>query len=291
MNRTLILYDDEVFDNNLLDLLHKVFGPASVQHLNNYHGEIGGIDKLVLTLNAYTLSVNKELDAFIKEYKNQFADILIAVTYIFVDGDSRNEVTEKRIALEWKELSTRFSECNIFCDYIHYSMDNNEKMARELRDLKRRLMDTSNMPQELLEKEIANILKSHNTCTLCTGYGSNLRATPIEYTYYNNNLYFLSEGGEKFINLSVSPEVAVAVYQEYEGFDKLEGVQIEGVATMVDLFSEEYNKVIVLRGLSLEHLKSMPVRLHMVKAIPKRIEVLCSKFKKEGYLAKQEIQK
>lgn len=289
MNQNLILYHDEDIENDLLDLIHRVLGPASVQRLKEFRGDLQGVSNLALFLTPYTPSLNKEVVLFFERYKNQILNIRLAITYIFYDGDKSNEETEIRIIQTSNELAAQLGEYFIFFDYIHYNIDCSGEVASKLRALKRKLMDTSDMPPELLEDEITRILRAHNTCTLCTGCNHSLRATPIEYTYNDGNLYFLSEGGEKFTNLSISPKVAVAIYKEYEGFDKLEGVQVEGGATMVELFSKEYDEITTLRGLSSDNLKAMPVRLNMFKVIPERIEVLCSQFKKEGYQAKQVV--
>lgn len=287
MQRTLILYNSDKMEHDLLELLHKALGPAFAQELNKFHGNFEENLCFALFIDPTTSNINEEVLLFFHRYKNQLTNCRIGITYFVTCGNKCHEEMERRIALMFNELSNQLGDYKIFFDNIYYSNDHKEDVAAKLRVLKRYFMDTANMPQELLMNEITRILKSHNTCTLCTGSGNSLRATPIEYTYYNGSLYFLSEGGEKFINLSINTKVAAAVYKEYDGFDKLEGVQMEGTATMVKVFSEEYNEIIASRGLSLEHLKSLPVSLNMFRVIPDRIEVLCSQFKKDGYLAKQ----
>ena len=161
------------------------------------------------------------------------------------------------------------------------------RLAERLIQLKRRLREVPDMPRGLLEEKIAKILLSHNTCTLCTGAGAFVRATPIEYVYREGALYMISEGGEKFACLAANPRVAVAVYAPYTDFDSLEGLQIEGTASLVRPFSEEYLRVMEAREITEEKLRALPASLSLIRVRPGRIEVLKSAFTDEGYRQKQ----
>lgn len=166
-----------------------------------------------------------------------------------------------------------------------------EEIADKLVTLKRAIEDCSDMPQGELAERIDKIMRSHNTCTLCTGHGGSVRATPIEYIYKDGALYFLSEGGEKFAHLFANSYCCAAVFNAYSGFDSLESVEIEGYALPVEPFGDEYNNIIETRGLSAEKLRGLPVKLNMLKLAPQRIEVLKSDFAKEGFTPKQVIEK
>lgn len=96
------------------------------------------------------------------------------------------------------------------------------------------------MDRDTLLKEIEQYIKSNNTCALATGSGEFVRVTPIEYTYHDGAFWMFSEGGEKFKALEKNKNVCLAIYDKYEGFGKLKGMQVTGTAEVVDYFSEEY---------------------------------------------------
>ena len=142
------------------------------------------------------------------------------------------------------------------------------------------------LEHDKLKIAIDEFLSSHNTCTLATCHSDSVRSTPIEYNYYNGFLYFLTEGGEKFSNLLLNKNVSVSVYEDYNGMNNLKGMQITGQASLIE-DNEEFNSVLKFKGLNVEFIKSMPVKMNMVKVVPEKIEFLNSQFKKEGYTAKQ----
>lgn len=133
---------------------------------------------------------------------------------------------------------------------------------------------------------IDEFLSSHNTCTLATCHLNSVRSTPIEYNYYNGFLYLLTEGGEKFANLLLNKNVSISIYEEFNGMDNLRGMQITGHAVLIE-DKEEYNSLLDFKGLKSEFIKSMPIKMNMIKIIPNKIEFLNSQFKKNGYSAKQ----
>ena len=46
-------------------------------------------------------------------------------------------------------------------------------------------------------------IQANNTCALATGAGAYVRCTPIEYSFHDGAFWMFSEGGKKFIGLSV----------------------------------------------------------------------------------------
>jgi menaquinone-dependent protoporphyrinogen IX oxidase/uncharacterized protein YhbP (UPF0306 family) len=142
------------------------------------------------------------------------------------------------------------------------------------------------LDKEKLKIAIDEFLSTHNTCTLATCHQNNVRSTPIEYNYYNGSLYLLTEGGEKFSNLILNKNVSVSVYEDFNGMNNLKGMQITGQASMIE-DNDEFNSVLEFKGLNIDFVKSMPIKMNMVKIIPDKIEFLNSQFKNEGYNAKQ----
>jgi hypothetical protein len=143
------------------------------------------------------------------------------------------------------------------------------------------------MPPRELKAHVEAFLQEHNTCTLVTGYGTRVRGTPIEYTYHDDALYLLSEGGRKFANLPLNPQVSVAVYDAYEGMSKLGGMQLTGKADLIEPGSEEYAHILALKGLNPDKIRDLPFALNMIKVTLWEAEYLWSGFEPLGYDVRQ----
>lgn len=143
------------------------------------------------------------------------------------------------------------------------------------------LNKSSNALNEVeLKKSIDKFITEHNTCTLATGYNGVIRATPIEYMYIEENLYFITEGGLKFNGILQNHNVSIAIYDNYTGMSNLKGLQIHGKAEIIEIGSSEYKKIIKDKGLDEEKLKKLHVNLNMIKVKINRFEFLNSDFKK-----------
>lgn len=143
------------------------------------------------------------------------------------------------------------------------------------------------MNSKELISEIHKFVNNHNTCTLATGYGDFVRNTPIEYTYYKGNFYFISEGGLKFKGILQNPNVCIGIFNNYTAMKELKGIQISGKSEMIPCWSEEYIELIKFKGLNIEALKSLPVNLNLIKVVPKVFEFLNTDFKEKGNDSKQ----
>ena len=71
------------------------------------------------------------------------------------------------------------------------------------------------MDREQALEHIRNFIRNHNTCGFATGTGDYVRCTPIEYTFMNDEFWFVSEGGSKFIGLEKNKNVALAIFEYY----------------------------------------------------------------------------
>lgn len=149
--------------------------------------------------------------------------------------------------------------------------------------------NSKHMEREALLSHIEDFLKEHNTCALATGFGDFVRCTPIEYHYIQGAFYIFSEGGQKFLALSKNKNVSLAVFDHYEGFGKLGGLQVMGVAEILKPFGEEYNKFLDYKKLSKEAMKKLPTPIHLIKIVPKEMDYLNAKLKNLGYDARQHI--
>ncbi len=156
--------------------------------------------------------------------------------------------------------------------------------------LRRRLLrEASGMPAEEVRAMVFEGLAARNTCTLCTGHGDEVRATPLEYLLIDERLYLLTEGGEKFAHLLFNPRVSVAVYDPYASMDALFGLQLTGHATRVPPSSAEFDCVAAARGLSRSRLSALPVLVHLVRVDLEEAELVSSEAKRRGYAARQRI--
>lgn len=145
------------------------------------------------------------------------------------------------------------------------------------------------LDKDTLVTEIEQYIEANNTCALATGSGEFVRVTPIEYTYHDGAFWMFSEGGEKFTALEQNKNVCLAIYDKYEGFGKLKGMQVTGTAEVVDYFSEEYIAAAEYKKIPIEALRKLPEPMNLIKVTPAKIEFLNSEFKKYGYASRQSI--
>ena len=143
------------------------------------------------------------------------------------------------------------------------------------------------MPEEQLKKAVDDYILANNTCTLATGFGEFVRCTPIEYIYHDGTFWMFSEGGEKFHALEHNKNVRIAIYDKYECFGKLKGMQVTGKAQIVEPFSEEYVVAAEFKKIPIEALKKLPQPMYLIRVVPVKVEFLNSDFKKEGYAGRQ----
>ena len=98
-----------------------------------------------------------------------------------------------------------------------------------------------------------------------------------------------SEGGKKFIGLQKNPHVCLAIYDRYEGFGSLHGIQVMGLAYLVKPFRNDYNAHAAWKKISLEALRKLPSPMHLIRVRPTRIDCLFSDFKELGCSPRQTL--
>lgn len=157
--------------------------------------------------------------------------------------------------------------------------------ATKIRDIME--LDIKKCPDELLKNDIEAFLKEHNMCTLCTGSTDMVIGTPIEYMYEAGNMYIITEGGRKFINILKNDEVSAAVYNEYEGFAKLKGLQLKGKVEIISIDNPEYDRILKMKKLRPENVKNLNMIMNVLRIKLERADFLCSEIKTKGYDAKQ----
>lgn len=90
------------------------------------------------------------------------------------------------------------------------------------------------MSEQEFENAVIEYLNHHNVLHLATCRDNEVRSTPLEY--FNNGLtvYIASEGGGKFANLKVNPNVSYSISDPYEpekDFFAAVGLQVWGSAS------------------------------------------------------------
>lgn len=146
------------------------------------------------------------------------------------------------------------------------------------------------MDRETLTAAMETYIQAHNTCALATGAGTFVRCTPIEYSWHDGAFWIFSEGGLKFFALERNKNVCLAIYDPYEGFGKLNGMQVTGTAEIVEPFCNEYLKAATFKKIPLEALMKLPSPIHLIKMTPKHIDFLSSAFQKQGFDCRQSME-
>lgn len=148
---------------------------------------------------------------------------------------------------------------------------------------------SKHLDEASLKAAIESYVEANNTCALATGTGDFIRNTPIEYSYREGAFWMFSEGGEKFIGLEKNPHVCLAIYEKYSGFAGIKGLQVMGLAEVIEPFSPDYLAAAEFKKIPLTVLKQLPEPMNLIKVRPVRYDFLNSDFKKEGYSARQEL--
>ena len=145
------------------------------------------------------------------------------------------------------------------------------------------------LDREKLRTIVENYIQDNNTCALATGAGNYVRCTPIEYSYHDGCFWLFSEGGRKFIGLAENPQVCLAIFDSYEGFGKLHGVQVMGRAELVEPFCEAYNAHAAFQKIPLAALQKLSSPMHLICIHPTRMDCLFSEFKELGCGSRQTL--
>lgn len=145
------------------------------------------------------------------------------------------------------------------------------------------------LDRDALLAEIQRFAEAHNTCALATGYGDFVRCTPIEYTYLDGKFWMLSEGGLKFRGLEKNANVCLAIFDPYNDFGKLGGLQVSGRAELVEPWSAEYLALLEHKKIPAESLKKIPHPLYLIRVTPVCVDFLCTALREKGVSARQHL--
>lgn len=134
---------------------------------------------------------------------------------------------------------------------------------------------------------IVDFIKAHNTCGFATGYGDYIRCTPIEYTYMDDEFWFVSEGGNKFIGLEKNRNVSMAIFEYYGDVRDSHGMQVMGTVEFYDNQSDEFKKLLAFKGIPYDVMKAAAVEVAVIRVKPYLYEMYDTDFVKAGYDVRQ----
>lgn len=310
MVRTLVVYESKYGATALAAKnIAKFMGPSRYCRVNEFKDEYRDFDFFILCTPIYADAIDNVLMEFVKSNRDWLKDKRTALLCSCLDGKSTqryfkpiNDLLKEGVIwqgsvggiIDLDKLDENdYNSMKTFCGKIglpfkSYDTFNKERfvdISLEIKQLKDKTKDGIN-PQEL-KGYINEFIKSKNTCTLCTGYKDRIRATPMEYIFSDGFIYFLSEGGEKFGNIFLNPNVSIAIYEDYESMNNLSGMQITGEASVIDTGNSEYDRVIAYKGLTYDKVTSLGIHLNMVKVSIRKVEFLWSGFSELGHDTKQ----
>lgn len=308
MNKTLIVYQSKYGSTKAIaQKLALILGPAAAIVPSDFNEKYMDFDTVVIGSPIYGEQIAEEIREFIQNNADWLKKKKIALFTVSLYSSCEKSFSDIQDLLGdcvvWQgsfggvydpegvdendsRAMKQFSKVTGFSNAYKNCLDEKSFVEKAV-EMKRLLKNTLNMPQKQLKDYVEKFLLSHNTCTLCTGYDREVRATPIEYMYFDEALYFFTEGGEKFAHILVNPHVSVAVYDSYAGFQKLGGLQMNGTAEIISSESEEYTKIASKKGLNTAKLQSLPVALHLIKVQIHACEFLSSEIGRAGYEVRQ----
>lgn len=291
------------------EILALVLGYGKSIDISNAPKDISKYDNLVLVFSFYGHHTAEKLKKYLSGKKDILKNKRIAIAAVgLCEKDIDNYVSSIERVMDKEANVVDFVEGEIRVDKL--TEDDKKTLTEFLKKSEIELVDMGsfnekrvfeiaskfsrilNKPDKKFAKqelfrEINKFIINHNTCTLATGSGEYVRNTPIEYTYYNHNFYFISEGGFKFRGILQNPNVSICIFNNYTSMNELKGMQISGKSEMIPLWSKEYTELINVKGLNSEALKNLPVNLNLIKVVPEEFEFLNTDFKEKGKDSKQ----
>ena len=139
------------------------------------------------------------------------------------------------------------------------------------------------MQPEEVRRRVEDILNAEAYIILCTGAGTQLRATTLGYKYRNGCVYAFCEGAEKFANILLNPRVALALYR----MPDYDGLQATGSASVLYPGTDAYREMCELLGKDHQRLTSLPFALNGLVVKLHKAEYYSAKMRQDGYDSKQ----
>lgn len=280
MNSTLILYENHSnYTKEILNKISTIISNSKVQEVSEKNNNTDNYSNILIAICVYDEN-QFNLYESLKEYNIDFKDKKLVIVCI---GSPKEDVNQYISTIQ--EITNK---SDLYYYFIDISNNKNENITKAAINIKKYIeKPKKRLPKEQLKKYIGEYIKENNTLVLATGKEDFVRATPIEYIYYKNKFYMITEGGLKFVGIYENRNVSMGIYKDYKNMNDIQGMQITGTCEIIKKDSEEYKEILNVKGINIENLEKLPVTMNMIKVKPTKYEFIDSKFKKMGYDVKQ----
>lgn len=212
MNVTLILYESKYGTGKVVaNTICPILGPAKSFDINDAPQDVKYYSNVVLVFSLYGHNSSEKILEYIKDNNIDFSKKRVALVCIGLNKqDGISEIIKIKTLINKEDVFTEFIKGEMLINKLTY--DDKDKIKSfcskvgipfndlgkfddsKVLDLAKNLREYFNTPQfiplvNVTKKEIETFLMNKNTCTLATGYGEFVRATPLEYEYYDGNIY------------------------------------------------------------------------------------------------------
>lgn len=280
MNSTLILYENHSnYTKEILNKISTIISNSKVQKVSEKNNNTDNYSNILIAICVYDEN-QFNLYESLKEYNIDFKDKKLVIVCI---GSPKEDVNQYISTIQ--EITNK---SDLYYYFIDISNNKNENITKAAINIKKYIeKPKKRLPKEELKIYIGEYIKENNTLVLATGKEDFVRATPIEYIYYKNKFYMITEGGLKFVGIYENMNVSMGIYKDYKNMNDIQGMQITGTCEIIKKDSEEYKEILNVKGINIENLENLPVTMNMIKVKPTKYEFIDSKFKKMGYDVKQ----
>ncbi|MBC5995415.1 hypothetical protein EAI30_06915 [Romboutsia ilealis] len=312
MNSTLILYESKYgTTQKVAHILSLILGPSKLCNIEENVPDINIYKNVVIAFPLYEEKSGNNIIEFFKEHSYDFSKKRVCIVSVGLSkadgikyGLRLKDIIKKddiyyyfiKGQLEINKLDDEDKiSLEVFCNkvkipFINMGRFEYKNVINAGVKIKEYLDRPKNeAPIEVIKNEIERFIKENNTCSIATGYEDFLRSTPIEYKYFQGNIYIISEGGLKFVGILQNKNISVSIYENYTDMNSLNGLQISGEVELLDEHSSEYEKVIKLKRLEFGKFNKLPISINILKIKPSKFEFLSSKFEEMGYDVKQNL--
>ena len=283
MNSTLILYENHSnYTKEILNKISTIISNSKVQKVSEKNNNNNNTDNYSNILIAICVYDENQFNLYksLKEYNIDFKNKKLVIVCI---GKPKEDVNQYISTIQ--EITNK---SDLYYYFIDISNNKNENITKAAINIKKYIeKPKKRLPKEELKNYIGEYIKENNTLVLATGKEDFVRATPIEYIYYKNKFYMITEGGLKFVGIYENRNVSMGIYKDYKNMNDIQGMQITGTCEIIKKDSEEYKEILNVKGINIENLENLPVTMNMIKVKPTKYEFIDSKFKKMGYDVKQ----
>lgn len=280
MNSTLILHaNNSNYTKEILNKISTIISNSKVQEVSEKDNNTDNYSNILIAICVYDEN-QFNLYESLKEYNIDFKDKKLVIVCI---GSPKEDVNQYISTIQ--EITNK---SDLYYYFIDISNNKNENITKAAINIKKYIeKPKKRLPKEELKIYIGEYIKENNTLVLATGKEDFVRATPIEYIYYKNKFYMITEGGLKFVGIYENRNVSMGIYKDYKNMNDIQGMQITGTCEIIKKDSEEYKEILNVKGINIENLENLPVTMNMIKVKPTKYEFIDSKFKKMGYDVKQ----